>query len=812
MAEPILPRNLPAASVVPGDAAIIIDTGSAIQKADPLKVVDAAAPIASQSDAETGSDNVKRMTPLRVKQAIDTLGVSAAALASTDPGKGAAMVAVQGGGTLADASPFVVRPASGTDISAALTAAIALANGKRIVIPPGTWTAKNVNVTGATIEWEAGAKLTATLGANDNMLYSYGGTRLIRPVLEIANSAVPPHGGLGNGVMFGTFVNAGEIYHGLEIVDGTFISLNAPAYGLAISCLGRCENVRLVGKTRIIGRFSAGFQAHWGGIFDINNPHYAFVDESFHPNNIRIDTLSLERGGPHNAIGYLGFSLSAAYDVQVKSILCEGWNRTVWVQPGDVYDLVTTEDQKDKILSGIKVDYIEVINPPPLVGTYNNILLSGLSATIRVTGQEELVCAADRQNMRVDLGQVRFLCRDGHTYDAIPLARMIYAKNSKMDISFEGFDHLDAASTGLFQTVMSTDCEIRASMTSASSADTARLLDGYGNVRNRYVLDYVNAALPSNMPTTHRAISLGRAGGTATVGAAVTAGDTSITISGWSGTAIGYTVKGTRLYTSDGSYVALSRSQNIGTGITSIAIERSPVDIANGATLSVTCKELDSVVSGTIEGAFIAAELTNVDGVSVPATCTYSGKNDVLLSGAINRRVLVNGYYARCGSAAPGALTTANVHLGEAGVLSEFFSAVGATFEQSANPMVAHNIYGRVTSNAHIGLLVTGCKLNSSGVPVNYLWPTDGSILDRGPPQVFGNRRFGAMAGTQYDFDIGQGATMQAGAAYHIWRTNLPGSGNWPTTSRWHNPAVAAGVSPGSVRSAAGSWVAEPVL
>lgn len=88
----IRPDELPAAaSVVPG-AAIIVDNGATVEKATPIQVVDAAIPLASQAEAEAGADNAKRVTPLRVAQAIDALGVSAERLASGDSNEGAALM------------------------------------------------------------------------------------------------------------------------------------------------------------------------------------------------------------------------------------------------------------------------------------------------------------------------------------------------------------------------------------------------------------------------------------------------------------------------------------------------------------------------------------------------------------------------------------------------------------------------------------------------------------------------------------------------------------------------------------------------
>lgn len=92
----IRPNDLPTAGSVPADAAIMIDNGVSVEKATPLQVTDAARPLASQADAEAGADNVKIMSSLRVKQAIDVL--RAALLAAG----GADLIGAIGGDTAQD--------------------------------------------------------------------------------------------------------------------------------------------------------------------------------------------------------------------------------------------------------------------------------------------------------------------------------------------------------------------------------------------------------------------------------------------------------------------------------------------------------------------------------------------------------------------------------------------------------------------------------------------------------------------------------------------------------------------------------------
>jgi len=84
----VLPRDLtevPDGEVNP-NSALIIDDGSGVFKSTPQQLVASGFPIASQPEAEAGSSNSKAMTPQRVKQAIDALGVSQDILASTNGG------------------------------------------------------------------------------------------------------------------------------------------------------------------------------------------------------------------------------------------------------------------------------------------------------------------------------------------------------------------------------------------------------------------------------------------------------------------------------------------------------------------------------------------------------------------------------------------------------------------------------------------------------------------------------------------------------------------------------------------------------
>lgn len=157
----IRPSDLPASAGVAAGNAIIVDTGASVEKATPGQIVDAAVPLASQAQAEAGTDNATRVSPLRVKQAINALGVSAENLASPAPDKGAALVK-KGQATVREILPVTpqeygaVADGVADDLAAIVAAtAAAVAEDRGLHFPDGTYafsgtldfTHKNLRVT-----------------------------------------------------------------------------------------------------------------------------------------------------------------------------------------------------------------------------------------------------------------------------------------------------------------------------------------------------------------------------------------------------------------------------------------------------------------------------------------------------------------------------------------------------------------------------------------------------------------------------------------------------------------------------------------
>ena len=160
----VRPSELPAAASVATSAAFVVDTGSSVEKATAAQIIDAAIPLASQAEAEAGANNTKRVTPLRVKQAIDALSVSASKLAATGGGEGSAIVGFKQSGTGAVArtvqdkardilsvKDFGAAGDGATDDTAAINAAIAYAKTtafeeRTINFPAGDYWVSQINL------------------------------------------------------------------------------------------------------------------------------------------------------------------------------------------------------------------------------------------------------------------------------------------------------------------------------------------------------------------------------------------------------------------------------------------------------------------------------------------------------------------------------------------------------------------------------------------------------------------------------------------------------------------------------------------
>lgn len=165
MADQIRPKDLPAGVPTP-DSALIFDNGATVNKVTPTGLIDVAVPLATQEQAEAGTSNDTRMSPLRTAQAVATkaqaqaLGVPGSDnnmgtfTGSTIPDNQSAKQGMQALETAGDtiraqfdntflnmANYWSRGPSSATANASALASvlATAVAQGKSIFIPSGEW-------------------------------------------------------------------------------------------------------------------------------------------------------------------------------------------------------------------------------------------------------------------------------------------------------------------------------------------------------------------------------------------------------------------------------------------------------------------------------------------------------------------------------------------------------------------------------------------------------------------------------------------------------------------------------------------------
>ena len=108
-------RDIPGAEGTPNASSLVaMDNGISMQKTTVKKVVDAGAPVASQAEAEGGTDNDKRMSALRVKQAIAAqVGVTIASKSQGDKADTAVQPGALGSAAVEDASAFATATQGG---------------------------------------------------------------------------------------------------------------------------------------------------------------------------------------------------------------------------------------------------------------------------------------------------------------------------------------------------------------------------------------------------------------------------------------------------------------------------------------------------------------------------------------------------------------------------------------------------------------------------------------------------------------------------------------------------------------------------
>lgn len=682
------------------------------------------------------------------------------------------------------------------DHSQTLRDALADAAGRPIVIPAGNWNIKNVFVEDAELVFAPGAVFYAALGADDNVLSLGSNVRILYPNIVVSNSAAPADGAKGLPILAGVYRGERTPISNILIYRPVLTCTNTGyANGsLAISILGDVSEVDIV-SPKLFGAFTGGIQAHWGGIMqDDGSTHISTVIESYHPHAIRITDLTL--GAFEGNVGYLGVSISAAYDMTVLGYTNNGWVRTAWIQPGDVYAQVAVADQKAKILTGIRMADVDIFNPPvrPANKTAAPISINGISATVRTPTAPTLACDS---LSGIVVERVTFVRESDQPYSGAPLIHMYYCADTVVrGIEAVGFE---GVAEYLVLDEFSVNCEIEARGATLRGSRSIYSVDAQLTLNSK-------AGANSFSQTQSFGFSSPGSRSSLSLTSAVAVGATSISC-GPTGSFDGRAPRGTRLYVTDTQYFTLSKSYAFSaTGAnTDIPVTASRVSVSSGTALAIRLAAVGLKLKANLDGWYQAVNVSETAGLRAELKCLNSGKYDVLLTGNSNDDFDIRGFFDGCGRINDGSLLV-NVHLGTKGVKGR----VSGSFEQSGQALVSSNVYGG-TGPSLSATTITDCDFN--GATGNYValalqTPAAAAI---GRHNVFANRYGGLVAPLSATTIAG----MVIDGRFVGYASGLPTTGTWQRGDRLINSAPSVGNPKGWLCSASGTpgtWVSEGAL
>jgi hypothetical protein len=489
----------------------------------------------------------------------------------------------------------------------------------------GRYVVKNVELTNVALELDEAAVLVHTLGRKDVGIRMSSGSRIVGGQFEVTNSVAPLHGAYGCAIAIGYYANIATEQSNISVERVKLICKNAAPRALAISIAGAASNIR-IRDVEANGAFGIACQAHWGGVFDEENPDTSTVSASAHPHNITIENLTCGKDGGH--VGSFALSLAGVYDVKVRNVVSRSWKRVVLVTPGDVYAQVASAGEASKVMTGIEVDGVTIIDPPSSPGATSGsaVLVNGSSQTRRTpkapTYTADNPCSITIRNIRISNGT-------GTPYSGAPLVNCYYVGKLQMHVaSVTGFEN---STSTLFQMRNCTDSGFVAEhvgqplgkcMTADANVNCSMSIETAGNSN-------------SLRSTSARAMTCGTQGaGKTTLASNVSVGDVTASLNGIAG---GFTlVKGTRLYTPRG-FLTVARSILVaGKGATQVRIEPSKLAQGSGDAVRMTGELLSCKVSVTATSVYVPVEFENSTGCEVDINASNSGKCDVLLTGGGN--------------------------------------------------------------------------------------------------------------------------------------------------------------------------------
>jgi hypothetical protein len=187
---------------------------------------------------------------------------------------------------------------------------------------------------------------------------SNGGMHFFRFERGVTAGAIS--GEFNNAVVVGQYATTGKEYTNIHLSNLEFVGVDAGVGRRSI--FGIYGNVHdcTFKNFKYSGFISYAMMIHWGGNFDPTAPDTGAVTQSWHPRRLLIDGVFFENPLPDAALGCV--YVSGGHNIDCRNVFASGVRIPIVVAAGDVGGLVAQGDSVGQVLKNIVFDNCTIKN------------------------------------------------------------------------------------------------------------------------------------------------------------------------------------------------------------------------------------------------------------------------------------------------------------------------------------------------------------------------------------------------------------------------------------------------------------------
>ncbi|EPV0628775.1 hypothetical protein ACV1FS_004058 [Citrobacter koseri] len=495
-----------------------------------------------------------------------------------------------------------------TDDTPAILAADAwsVSTGKCVIVTSGVYKVINATIGGRYIG-DDGSVIYGEIGSLDNVIIAKTGLELTNLEIKKKQTAWALHGAYGNCIRIGNYEQPADGSTPVSNVKMESVVMSAiqTAYtNQGMEILGDAWDVTLI-NCKAIGPVGTALIAHWGG--DVGTTGDSTdVTYSYHPHGIYIENFRCEKdsSGLFPAVGAI---FSACYDVNINGLYGIGMDRLLDVMPGDVYNEVAIDRDKDRPCTGIIITGVYADSPNPLNTGIACIRVSGNPQNTRTS---QVKYYGNDFNAKFDVS-VNYTINANDVVFSVPLVQVQFCSNAKVIGTIIGGGR---SSVWPLQTDYNRDCKIGVSTATAVHA----FHRDRGSQNTHFSLDVQRNSSFGYASDDYGILAQSFISGNFTTDAASATGSETISVRG--GSSDGIVMAGSIVRNAGGGAIGrLMKTVRIPSGSANITIiQTTPLTSAIGAGLGVlfSMEEDGSVFTGSVSGFMRSAQLVNARGIS----------------------------------------------------------------------------------------------------------------------------------------------------------------------------------------------------